>query len=85
MEKGESSTGVVLLTRPLFMEAHAARRPEPLAVILPGQQNHDLIAAGFQESPFQTIFIFLQDPVLGKFFRKRVTLVQLGVKPVAPQ
>ena len=54
----------------------------PFAVLR--QQNRDLIAAGFQESSFQMMFLYVKDPLLGKFFRKKVTLVQLGMKPVVP-
>ena len=80
-----NSSGVVLLTRPLFMEAHAVRSNLPLAVILPGQQNKDLIAAGFQESSFESLRLFVQDPLLDRFFRKKVTMVQLGTVPVTPK
>ena len=46
----------------------------PFAVLR--QQNRDLIAAGFQESSFQMMFLYVKDPLLGKFFRKK------GMKPV---
>ena len=77
-----SATGVAMLSRPLFLEASSVRSPEPLAVILPGQQNRDLVAAGFPESAFECHFLYVQDPVQDKYFRKRVTIVQLGVQPV---
>ena len=60
---------VALLSRQLFLEAKAVRSSAPLAVILPGQQNSDLIAAGFQESSFSVHWPFLFDTVQNKYFR----------------
>ena len=79
---GSNTTGIALLTRQMFLEASAVRSSSPLAVILPGDRNEALISAGINESAIQVRHVYLKDEVVGKFFRKRVTVVQLGTSPV---
>ena len=77
-----NATGLVLLTRQMFIEASAVRSTAPLAVLLPGDRNSDLIAAGINDSAIHVKYAFLRDALLGKYFRKKVTMVQLGANPV---
>lgn len=77
-----NATGLVLLTRQMFIEASAVRSTAPLAVLLPGDRNSDLIAAGINDSAIHVKYAFLRDALLGKYFRKKVTMVQLGTNPV---
>jgi hypothetical protein len=79
---GTNASGLALLTRQMFLEASAVRSVSPLAVILPGDRNEALITAGINESAIRVRYVFLKDEVIGKFFRKRVTVVQLGTSPV---
>ena len=77
-----NASGLVLLTRQMFIQTSAVRSTAPLAVLLPGDRNSDLISAGINDSAVSVKFVFLKGSLQGKYFRKKVTMVQLGANPV---
>ena len=80
----ENSTGLCLLTRPLFSAVHKVRSLKPLLVVLPGGRNDDLLQLGFTNSAFSVHWMSIQEGPLGPWARKLITLVQLGAKPILP-
>eukprot|EP00435_Cladocopium_sp_Y103_P065600 s395_g27.t1 len=50
---GTNTSGIALLTRQMLLEASSVRSGSPLAVILPGDRNDVLNAAGINESVIQ--------------------------------
>lgn len=59
-----NASGITLLTRQLFCETCTVRSKSPLAVVLPGENNRDLIAAGLNESSLMVTHVLLKDPLL---------------------
>ena len=80
----ENSTGVILLSRPMFANLCRIRSKKPLVAVLPGGRNDDLPSLGFAESSYAVHHMFIKDPALDKWSRKLTTIVQLGAVPALP-
>eukprot|EP00439_Symbiodinium_sp_Y106_P025616 s5838_g3.t1 len=81
----EGSHGVVLLTRDMFAKAHKVRSTKALVVILPGGSNDDLKSLGLQDSAISVHWLLLKDPLLDRWQRKEVSLIQLSTTPCLPK
>ena len=80
----ENSTGVILLSRPMFSNLYRIRSTKPLVAVLPGGRNDELPSLGFAESSYAVHYMFIKDPVLDKWSRKLTTIIQLGAVSAFP-